>query len=471
MDTRPTSAATAPVASSKRGAWIDELRATFFLAWPLVVAQLAQNLFYTTDVIMMGWLGPNFLAAGALASAFMMPILLLGIGIVGAVAPLVAQARGARDIKAVRRVVRQGFWASAVLAAVLIPVLYQIRPIFALLGQDPETTLLAETYIQIAAWAVVPQLLIIVLRSLLSAFDATRAILVVTVTGVIINAGCNYLLIFGNFGFPRLELRGAAISTVAINCLMFGLLLLYVLRHPRFKRFHILVRLFKPDWRRFREIFVVGTPIGMTILAEVSLFSAAALLMGRLGTDEVAAHAVALQCASTAFMVPLGIGMATTVRVGVAYGRNDPKGVGRAGWIGLVVGTGFMVFSALLFLTNGEFFLRLFLDPAEAGNANALRLAATYLIVAGVFQVVDGAQVVAAHALRGLSDTAVPMVVALVGYWAVGMPIAWLGAFVFDWEGVGIWIGLAAGLAAVAVVLVARFAMRERLGLMAPRAV
>jgi MATE family multidrug resistance protein len=471
MDTRPTSAATAPVASSKRGAWIDELRATFFLAWPLVVAQLAQNLFYTTDVIMMGWLGPNFLAAGALASAFMMPILLLGIGIVGAVAPLVAQARGARDIKAVRRVVRQGFWASAVLAAVLIPVLYQIRPIFALLGQDPETTLLAETYIQIAAWAVVPQLLIIVLRSLLSAFDATRAILVVTVTGVIINAGCNYLLIFGNFGFPRLELRGAAISTVAINWLMFGLLLLYVLRHPRFKRFHILVRLFKPDWRRFREIFVVGTPIGMTILAEVSLFSAAALLMGRLGTDEVAAHAVALQCASTAFMVPLGIGMATTVRVGVAYGRNDPKGVGRAGWIGLVVGTGFMVFSALLFLTNGEFFLRLFLDPAEAGNANALRLAGTYLIVAGVFQVVDGAQVVAAHALRGLSDTAVPMVVALVGYWAVGMPIAWLGAFVFGWEGVGIWIGLAAGLAAVAVVLVARFAMRERLGLMAPRAV
>ena len=471
MDTRPTSAASPPVASSARGAWLGELRATFALAWPLVVAQLAQNLFYTTDVIMMGWLGPQFLAAGALASAFMMPILLLGIGIVGAVAPLVAQARGARDIKAVRRVVRQGFWVSLVLSVALIPVLYQIKPIFGLLGQDPETALLAETYIQIAAWAVVPQLLIIVLRSLLSAFDATRAILLVTVVGVVISAASNYLLIFGNFGFPRLELRGAAISTVAINWLMFGLLLLYVLRHERFRRFHILLRLLKPDWQRFREIFVVGVPIGMTILAEVSMFSAAALLMGRLGTDEVAAHAVALQCASTAFMVPLGIGMATTVRVGIAYGRNDRQGVGRAGWIGLVVGTGFMVFTALLFLTNGEFFLRLFLDPAEAGNANALRLAGTFLIIAGVFQVVDGAQVVAAHALRGLSDTAIPMLIALAGYWAVGMPIAWVGAFVLDWEGVGIWIGLASGLAAVSVVLVARFAMRERLGLMTPRMV
>ncbi len=471
MDTRPTSAASLPAASSARGAWLSELRATFALAWPLVVAQLAQNLFYTTDVIMMGWLGPQFLAAGALASAFMMPVLLLGIGIVGAVAPLVAQARGARDIKAVRRVVRQGFWVSLVLSVALIPVLYQIKPIFGLLGQDPETALLAETYIQIAAWAVVPQLLIIVLRSLLSAFDATRAILLVTVVGVVISAASNYLLIFGNFGFPRLELRGAAISTVAINWLMFGLLLLYVLRHQRFRRFHILLRLLKPDWPRFREIFVVGVPIGMTILAEVSMFSAAALLMGRLGTDEVAAHAVALQCASTAFMVPLGIGMATTVRVGIAYGRNDPRGVGRAGWIGLVVGTGFMVLTALLFLTNGEFFVQLFLDPAQAGNANALRLAGTFLIIAGVFQVVDGAQVVAAHALRGLSDTAVPMLIALAGYWAVGMPIAWIGAFVLDWEGVGIWIGLASGLAAVSVVLVARFAMRERLGLMTPRVV
>lgn len=451
--------------------WGQELRATFTLAWPLVIAQLAQNALFTTDVIMMGWLGPRYLAAGALASAFLMPFLLFGIGIVGAVAPLVAQARGARQIKVVRRVVRQGFWAAFVLAALLIPFLLQVRSIFNLLGQNPGTTVLVEQYIQIAVWSVVPQLLIIVLRSLLSAFDATRIILLVTVAGVIVNACVNYLLMFGNFGFPRLELRGAAIATVATNLAMFGLLLAYVLRDRRFRRFYILIRFCKPDWSRFREIFRIGTPIGLTILAEVALFTGAAFLMGWLGTDEVAAHAVALQCASTAFMVPLGLGMAATVRVGVAYGRQDPDGIGKAGWVGFVLGTGFMAFTALLFITAGPAIVGLFLDRNDPGNANALYLAGTYLVVAGIFQLVDGAQVTAAHALRGLSDTAVPMVVAIFGYWAVGMPVAYVLGFVAGWRGVGIWTGLAVGLACVAVILVTRFAMRERLGLVGTPAV
>lgn len=467
MDTRPEAAPAAANAITHGGKpWLKELRATFALAWPLVIAQLAQNLIYTTDVIMLGWLGPQFLAASALGTAFMMPFLLLGIGIVGAVAPLVAQARGARDIKSVRRVVRQGFWATIAISVILIPLLYQIRPIFAWLGQDPQTSALAEIFIQVAAFSVIPQMLIIVLRSFLAAFDATRIILVVTLAGVILNAALAYLLIFGNFGFPRLELRGAAIATLTANFIMFGLLLAYVLRHPHLKRFHILVRLAKPDWARFRQIFIIGTPIGLTLLAETTLFSAAAMLMGWLGTDEVAAHAIALQCASMAFMVPLGVGMAATVRVGVAYGRGDDAAVGRAGWIALIVGTAFMAATALLFLTNGTVFIRLFLDPADPENAKAYALAATYLVVAGLFQLADGAQVVAAHALRGLSDTAIPMIIAIVGYWALGMPVAYFAGFVLGWQGVGIWTGLAAGLAAVAVVLVLRFAFRERLGLM-----
>jgi len=450
--------------------WSSELRATFALAWPLVIAQLAQNALFTTDVIMLGWLGPGFLAAGTLATAFFTPFLLLGIGIVGAVAPLVAQARGARDVKAVRRVVRQGFWAAIVMAAILIPFLLQIRLIFTTLGQNPTTAAMAEQYMQIAVWSVIPQLGIIVLRSLLSAFDTTRIILVITVAGVVINAIVNYLLMFGNHGFPRLELRGAATATLVTNSLMFALMLAYVLRHRRFKRYHILIRFWKPDWSRFRQLFRIGTPIGFTVLAEVGLFTGAAFFMGWLGTDEVAAHAIALQCASTAFMVPLGVGMACTVRVGVAYGRKDSDGIGKAGWIAIIVGTGFMALTALLFVTAGPLIVRLFLDPDRPANANALYLAGTYLVIAGFFQVVDGAQVVAAHALRGLNDTAIPMVVAFVGYWIVGMPVAYILGFVFEWRGVGIWLGLAAGLALVAVVLVGRFAMRERLGLTAPAA-
>src|SRR5690606_15225582 len=173
-----------------------------------------------TDVIMLGWLGPVHLAAGTLATSFIMPFLVCGTGIVGAVAPLVAQARGARDIKAVRRVVRQGLWAAILLAALFVPVLLQFRPIYTLLGQDPNTTLMAEEYIQRAVWMLFPALGIIALRSLLSAFDATRIILLITVGGVILNALLNYALIFGNFGFPRMELRGAGIVIVVVNLIM-----------------------------------------------------------------------------------------------------------------------------------------------------------------------------------------------------------------------------------------------------------
>ena len=459
----------ADVRHTPAGSWGAELRATFALAWPLVIAQLAQTALTTTDVIMMGWLGPQALAAGTLATTFLMPFLLLGIGIVGAVAPLVAQARGARDIKAIRRIARQGFWVAILLAILLIPVILQIKPVFALLGQDPVATARAEEYIQIAAWMLFPGLAIIVLRSLLSAFEATRIILAITVGGVVVNAIGNYLLMFGTLGLPRLELRGAALSTVLTNLVMFGLMLAYVLRHRRFKRFHVLIRFWKPDWSRFREIFRIGTPIGLTVLAEVGLFTAAALLMGRIGTDEVAAHAIALQCASMAFMVPLGLGIAATVRVGNAYGRTDPEGIRKAGWTAFALGVGFMAVASILFLTLGSVIVTWFLDPTVPENANALTLAATFLVVAGVFQLVDGAQVVAAHSLRGLSDTKIPMLLAILGYWGVGLPTSYILGFVLGWRGVGIWIGLAAGLAFVAVVLVTRFALRERLGLLLPR--
>jgi MATE family multidrug resistance protein len=448
--------------------WAEEARASFRLAWPLIVAQLAQNLLFTTDVVLMGWLGPKYLAAGTLAGAFLMPWLLTGVSIVGAVAPLVAQARGGRRIKDVRRIVRQGFWASILIATLLQPIVLNVGFVYGLLGQDPEATKLAESYIFYGSWMLYPALAMMSVRSLLAAYGDTRSILLITIVGVVVNGLVAYTLIFGHFGFPRLELKGAAIATGMVNLVMFLAMLGYALRHKKFKRFNILARFWKPDWKHFREIFRIGLPIGLTVAAEVGLFSVAALLMGRLGTNEVAAHAVALQLASTAFMVPLGLGMAATVRVGIAYGRGDPEGVRKAGWTALAMGTGFMAITCIIFLALPATLVSIFLNSADPANTAALTLAAAYLGVAGIFQLADGAQVVAAHSLRGLSDTKVPMVLALIGYWAVGMPIAYVLGFVVEWRGTGIWLGLAAGLAFVAVVLVTRFAMRERLGLLKP---
>lgn len=463
---------TAPASGADSAAvpttWTDEARATFRLAWPLIVAQLAQNLLFTTDVVLMGWLGPKYLAAGTLAGAFLMPLLITGVSIIGAVAPLVAQARGGRRIKDVRRIVRQGLWASILIGALLQPILLSIEPFYLAIGQDPEVTSLARSYVYAGSWMLFPAMAAMAIRSLLAAFDDTRSILVITVLGVIVNAIVAYTLMFGHFGFPRLELVGAAIATGTVHLFMFVGMLLYALRHRRFKRFNLLVRLWKPDWTHFRSIFRIGTPIGLTVLAEVGLFSVAAMLMGRLGTNEVAAHAVALQLASTAFMIPLGLGLAATVRVGLSYGAGDTEGVRKAGWVALAMGTAFMAFTAAIFLIFPTELVSIFLNRNDPNNAIALTLAASYLGIAGIFQLADGAQVVAAHALRGLSDTKIPMILANVGYWLVGLPIAYILGFVIEWRGTGIWLGLAAGLGFVALVLVTRFALRDRLGLLRP---
>ncbi len=458
----PVSGADIPVASHS---WGGEFRALLSLAWPLVLAQLAQNALFTTDVIMLGWLGPKFLAAAALANALFVAMQLFGIGVAGAVAPLVAQALGARDFRLVRHTLRQGMWVGLVTAGVLVPICWNIAPIYHALGQDPELTAMAERFVHFGVWLMFPALQIIVFRSFLAAHGATRVILFITLAGVVVNALCDYALIFGNWGFPRLELAGSAIATTLVNFVMLALIVLYALLHRKFRRYHPFHRFFVPDWPRFFAVWRIGIPIGLMSLAEVLLFTSASLLQGWIGQDSVAAHAIALQLSSISFMVPLAIAQAATVRVGIAFGERNHDGIGKAGWSAQAVTLIFMGTMAVLFLTIPTQLASLFLDPANPANTHAVALAASFLMVGGLFQLFDGTQATMGAALRGLGDTNLPLVVALVGYWLVGAPVAYLCGFTFGLEGVGVWIGLAAGLASVAIVLTIRFAMRERLGL------
>ena len=378
---------------------------------------------------------------------------------------MVAQAKGAGDAASVRRSVRQGFWVAVFVTALLTPIIWHVRPIFELLGQSEEVSLLAQSYARAAVWLLFPGLAFIVLRTLLASHGDTSVILVITIFGIAVNAAGNYALIFGNWGFPRLELMGSGIATAFVNALMFLMLLGYALMRPAYRRYELFVRFWKPDWSRFRKILAIGTPIGFMMMAEVGLFSAAALFMGWLGTDELAAHAVALQYAAIAFMVPMGLSHATTVRVGLAHGRGSAEGVRKAGWVSIALGTGFMVLTGVLFWVVPEALVGLFLDPLPQHNQRPFALAVTFLSMAALFQLADGAQVVSAAVLRGLSDTAKPMMLAILGYWGIGLPIAYVCGFVLDMRGTGIWAGLAAGLTAVALTLVIRFALRERIAL------
>ena len=446
--------------------WQDETRETLKLAWPLVLTQLAQISLQTTDVVMMGWLGRDYLAAGSLATALLHPLLLLGIGALTAVAPMVAQAIGAQDYASVRRTARQGIWVCLLFALLLMAILSQGEMILLAVGQQAATSALAQTYLNYALWGMFPALGFIALRGLTTAHGQTQVVLIVTIASFFVNMAGNYVLMFGKFGFPRLELAGAGISTAIVQAFVFILLLTYVGRHQTYRAYDLFARFWKPDWPRFFEMLKIGVPIGIMIMIEVGLFSAASTLMGWLGNDALAAHAVALQCGAVAFMVPLGLSQATTIRTGLAYGRKSPHGITVAGWVSIVMGVGVMAITCVFFLTIPNFFIGLFLDPTNPKNAVPFVLAVSYLAYAGFFQLVDGLQAMTAGALRGLSDTKWPMIIAIVGYWGFGFPVAYVFGFIFHWEGEGIWLGLAAGLTATGVGLLIRFMKREEWGLL-----
>lgn len=446
--------------------WGSEARQTMALALPLILTQLAQFSLQTTDVVMMGWLGRDYLAAGSLATALVHPLLLLGIGALTAIAPMVAQAIGANDYPSVRRTARQGIWVSVFLSAILMTLIFQGERIFLAAGQIPETAALAQTYLNFAVWSIFPALGFIAMRGLVTAHSLTRIVLIITIASFFVNFLGNYLLMFGKFGFPRLELAGAGMSTSIVSTFTFIAILIYLGMKPTFKNYDLFARFLKPDWPRFFEIWRIGIPIGLMVMLEVGLFSASTMLMGWLGNDALAAHTVALQCAAIAFMVPLGMSQATTIRAGLAYGRKSRLGVTRAGWVSIVVGVAFMSITCIIFLTIPNSLIRLFLDPLNAENTVPFALAVSYLAIAGLFQLVDGAQVMTAGALRGLGDTKGPMFIALFGYWVCGLPASYFFGFILDWKGQGIWLGLATGLAITAIALIYRFANRERFGLL-----
>ena len=439
--------------------WLDEVKETLKLGWPLVIAQIATIALNTTDVIMIARIGPEYLGAGSLAHSVLYPFYMLCFGIVLATAPMIAQALGAKKLRSVRRTIRQGFWLSIVLSVLVIPILQMGDHIMRLFRQDELTALLADDYLDFAGFMILPALLFLTLRSLSSAHGETRIILIITLAGIVVNAAANYLLIFGKFGFPRMELAGAGLATVIVHWAMFGLLLLYVLKHRRMKRYGILVRLWKPDWQRFLSLIRLGGPIGLMLAAETMLFGAAGVLMGWISTDALAGHAVALQIAAITFMVPLGLSQATSVRVGLAHGRGDYRGRATAGWVSIVLSLAFMSCAAITFVLIPETLVYLFLSPGLAENMVPIQLAVSYLMIAALFQLVDGTQAIAGAALRGMSDTTVPMIIAITGYWIIGIPTGYLLGFVYGMEGQGVWLGLATGLMVAAVVLVHRFAL------------
>jgi MATE family multidrug resistance protein len=447
--------------------WSDELRATLALAWPLILANLTMQLIQATDVVLLGWLGPKELAAAALALSLSFGMILFAFGVLTGTSPMMASALGSRfnSVRDVRRTFRQGLWAAAMMSIPTLIVLWNAERVILFFGQDSELARLAGWFLRGYMWVIPPWMLFQVMRNFLSALERPGWVLVISTLGIPLNAIVSWSLIFGHLGMPKLGLIGGGVGSSIVWAAMALALALVILTDRQFRRFHLFGRFWRPDWTRFRQLFKLGGPIGLTMGLEGGIFSAAAYLMGIFGAPSVAAHQIALQIAATAFMVPLALGQATTVRVGLAYGRQDRKGIGLAGWTSFGLSTAFMTFTAVVMFTFPHQLITLFLaDTPE--NATVIALGVSFLRIAALFQIVDGWQVVGAGMLRGLHDTRVPMVFALFGYWAIGLGVGVGLAFAMEWRGVGIWTGLAAGLGVVAVLMLWRWSRRDRLGLL-----
>lgn len=441
-----------------------EIAATFGLAWPMVLTNLAQIGMATTDAVFMGWLGPHSLAAGTLALNLFQPLLIFSIGVMSAIAPMIAAdlGRKTRSVHQARRTARQGFWLTAIMSALFMPFLWDCEPALRALGQEPALAADAARYLRAMMWSLPPSMLYFALRAFVGALERPGAALASAAAAFVLNLVLNYGLVFGRLGLPQLGLVGSGVATSLASLFTTLMLALLILRDRRLRRFHVFGRFWRSDAPRLVQLVRIGAPIGVTMLLEVGVFNAAVFIMGRIGADALAAHAIAIQVASITFMVAAGVGQATSVRVGRFFGAQDWPGLRRAGAAALTLGVGFMAAMALLMALAPTMLAGLFLDAAAPQNAPVIALASQFLVVAAMFQVFDGAQAVGAGTLRGLQDTRVPMVIALFGYWALGLPLGvWL-AFGAGWGGVGLWIGLALALAAVAAAILRRWLRLSR---------
>jgi MATE family multidrug resistance protein len=453
-------------ADQRRGAWRAEIRAMLALAWPLILANLTQQAIQATDVLLMGRLGAMQLAAATLALNLTFTFNLLMLGLQTASSPMMATALGKRfnAVRDVRRTFRAGLWLLVLMLPPYWLILWHVGAIMRMFGISPLLADQGQTFLRAYMWCTAPWLLFQLLRNFVSALERPRVILWLSLAGIALNALLSWSLIFGHFGLPALGLRGGGVGSTLTWLLLCVLLIAVVQTDRQFRGFHLFGHWWRFDRQRTAAMVKLGWPIGLTMALEMGVFALAAYFMGWIGAPAVAAHAIALQLAALTFMVPLGLGQAATVRVGLALGRRDEDGVSRAGWTAWVMGVGFMGAMALVMWIMPRTLVTLFLTDMPA-NAVVIALAVSFLRVAAAFQLVDGAQVIGAGMLRGLHDTRWPLLFALVGYWVVGLGIGTWLAFGLDWKGVGIWIGLASGLAVVAAMMLARWLLRDRLAL------
>ena len=425
------------------------------LAIPLIGTHLANVALGITDTIMMGWYSVPALAALVLGNAYFFVFFLFGAGFSFAVQPLVASSSSAGEFILARRYMRMGLWLSLIYAALILPFFFSAGKILILLGQASDISEYAENYTRIVGFGLIPALWAMVIRFFLSGLHLTKVTLFITLTTVLLNIPLNYVLIFGNFGFPELGVTGAAISSVIVQISTAVSITAYALgKLPKYK---LLKRFFHFDKVAFLKVAKLGLPIGTSIVAETGLFTASSIMMGWFGAVTLAAHGIALQIASVMFMVHLGLAEASTIKAGNAWGNKNILDLKKGAKVAASCSILFSFIAMTFLILFGDAVVSIYVDIDDPSREQIIHIGALLLIAAALFQFVDGGQAMALGLLRGIQDTAVPMIITILSYWLVGIPSAYLFAFVLNSAPLGIWAGLATGLGSAALLLSIRF--------------
>ncbi len=429
-----------------------ETRATLVLALPIIFGQLLQNALSVIDTMMVGQVSVEAVAACSFASALFIVPLVFGFGVLGALSVFIARAAARHDREETVHLLRRGLVLSLGLSLLMVAAITALSHVLDWFHEPASVVALGQPFLLLLTYSIVPMYLFQTLKQFCEAQHRAWPPLLILIGGVLLNIALNWLFIYGHLGFPAMGLLGAGWATLLTRCAMFLLVAAYVAREffpDALARQWLRQRL--PNFTGYAELLRLGLPAGFQVILEVGAFTTAAIMMGWISEAALAAHQVAISVASTSFMVPLGLSMAVAIRVSHAMGKGLPTQARQAIHGSLLLTAGFMITTAIVLFIFARPLAALFIvDPSVVG------LAAQVLIIAGLFQIFDGIQVVSFGALRGLHDVKIPTLFNLFGYWALGLPISYLIAFHFHGGATGIWWGLLAGLAFVAVCLVTR---------------
>ena len=443
--------------SSLRSALALELPPLLRLAGPVIAAELGWMTMWLVDTIIVGRLGAEAIGAVSIGGSIFYGVAIFGLGMLLGLDYLVANAFGAGRMADAHRALVDGIMLALVLATLLMTLLHLALPLLPATGIQPAVLADGIPYLRATTWSLMPLLLFTALRRYLQALGLVRPIMMTVVTANVVNAVACWLLVYGRLGAPALGPTGAGWATTVSRVYMLICLAVYVALRERRHPTGLARVALAPDGRRLRTLVALGLPAALQLTAEIGVFSVVTAIAGRFEPAALAAHQIALNSAAFTFMVPLGISSAAAVRVGQAIGRQDAAAARRAGWTALGLGVGFMSGTALAFLLAPATILGIF-----TSDPRVLATGVVLLLVAAVFQLFDGTQVVLTGALRGTGDTRTPMIANLIGYWLLGLPIGWMLCFGRGAGVLGLWIGLCLGLIIVAVTLLAVWTRRAR---------